>query len=109
LRLIDFDESGFYLSDCGSNYGRGYSCIRVRTPAYYTRRQRKVNMLTAIDPGNSNLPPDVDASLHRPRRWWRATHENYDQYNCGAFCNEVCTGIETNHVAGGYANDRCFM
>ena len=34
---------GFYLSDCSSNYGRGYSsCMRVRIPAHYKRTQRKV-------------------------------------------------------------------
>jgi len=93
-KLINFDESGFYLSNCGSNYGRGCSCIRVRVPAHYTRRQRKVNVFAAIEPGNRNLPPDVDGPLHRSRRWFRVTYENYDQYNFGAFCNEVCTDIK---------------
>ena len=108
-RLIDIDETGFYLSDCGSNYGRGYSCCRVRVPAHYTRKEAKLNVLAGIEAGNPNLPPHVDGSVERPRRWYKVTYENCDMFSFGAFCDEICTDIETDPVPGGYDDERVFM
>jgi len=108
-KMIDFDETGFYLSDCGSRYGRSYSCLRVRVPAHYTRSQRKVNVLAGVEAGNPNLPANMDGSIQRPRRWVKVTFENCNQFNFGTFCNEVCSDIEQNPVPGGYDNERVFM
>ena len=101
-RLIDFDETGFYLSDRGGNYGRGYSCIRVRVPSHYTRAQRKVNVLCGVEAGNPKF-----------HLTWMGHYNNHgdgcDQYNFGAFCNEVCSDIEQNPIPGGYDNSKVFM
>ena len=36
-RLIDIDETGFYLKSCSPNYGRGLICQRVRNPSHYIK------------------------------------------------------------------------
>ena len=108
-QLIDIDETGFYLSSCGSNYGRGYSCVRVRVPAHYFRREMKIDVLVGIEAGNPNLPAHVDGSVQRPRRWYKITYENCDMFTFGDFCDEICTDIETDPVPGGYDNEKVFM
>ena len=35
-RLIDVNETGFYLNSIGPSYGRGHTACRIRTPAHYT-------------------------------------------------------------------------
>ena len=37
------------------------------------------------------------------------TYENCDQFVFGSFCDEVCTDIEANPVAGGYDDEQCFL
>ena len=108
-QLIDIDGIGFYLSSCGSNYGRGYSCVRVRVPAHYTRREQKINVLAGIEAGNPNLPPNVDGSIERPRWWFRVTYQNCDMFTFADFCNEICINLEEDPVPGGYDDERVFM
>ena len=52
MSLIVIDETGFYFSSCGSNYGRGFSCVSVRFLADYTRREVKINVFAGIEAGN---------------------------------------------------------
>lgn len=44
-RLIDIDETGFYLKSCSSNYGRGLICERFRNPSHYIRNALRVNVI----------------------------------------------------------------
>ena len=108
-RLIDVDETGFYLRDLGSNYGRGAICQRVRVPRHYTRSDPKVNVILAIEPGDPNLPAHVDGSIQKPRRWLKITTENVDQFVFGDFCDSIFTDLENNPVDGGGDNDRGIM
>ena len=75
--------------------------MRVRIPAHYKRTQRKVNVLAGIEAGNPNLPPHVDGSVQRPRRWVKVSYENCDQILFGDFCGEICHDLETNPAPGG--------
>jgi hypothetical protein len=108
-QLIDIDETGFYLSDCCSNYGRSFSCIRVRVPAHYTRKQTKVNIIAGVEAGNPNIPAHLDGSVERPRRWYKITYENCNQLIFGDFCNELCHDIEQNPLPGGYDDERVLL
>jgi len=53
FQLININESRFYLKKCVLNYGRGHSSCRVRIPTYYKRKESKINLMMAIEPGNS--------------------------------------------------------
>ena len=107
--LIDIDETGFYLSKLGSNYGRAVGCLRVRVPRHYTRNDQKLNVIIAVEPGDPNLPANVDGSVQNPRRWLMITVENVDQFVFGEFMEMLCTDLETNGTQNGLDMDRIFM
>ena len=65
--FIDIDETGFYLKSCVKNYSRSHKTIRARYPSRYTRKEPKVNLIMAVESGNTSLPPHVLGSAHRPR------------------------------------------
>ena len=109
FRLIDIEEMGFYLNNCSSNYGRGYSAVRVRVPAHYTRVYLKVNVLLAVEAGNLNLPENSGGSVQCPRCWLRNTFHNYDQMEFSSFCDETCTSLENEPVNGSYDDERVLM
>jgi hypothetical protein len=69
----------------------------------------KVNVIAGIEAGNPNLPPGVEGSLQRPRRWIKITYENCDQFIFGQFCEEVCHDLEANPAPGGVDNERILM
>ena len=46
--LIDIDETGFYLKNLTTKYGRSHTTCRVRTTSHYARAQQKLNVIVAI-------------------------------------------------------------
>ena len=105
-RLIDIDETGFYLKKCSSNYGRGHRTCRVRTPSHYRRNELKINVILAVESGNPNIPNNLDGSVARPRKWLRLTIDNVDQFIFGGFINEILSNIERYPVPGGMTTKR---
>ena len=67
-RAIDIDETGFFLTKCSSNYGRGHKTCRVRCPSHYRRNDSKVNVILAVEAGNPNIPNHLDGSVARPQK-----------------------------------------
>ena len=64
--------------------------------------ESKINLILAVESGNPNIPPHLDGSLARPRKWFRLTTENVDQYIFGGFVNKMLENIENHPVPGGY-------
>lgn len=108
-RLIDIDETGFYLKSCSSKHGRGHSSCRVRYPGHYTRKEKKVNVVLGIEPGDAELPPNIDGSIQNPRRWILVTQDNCDQYNFGDFIDAMLTNLETSPSPSHLDDQRCLM
>ena len=109
FRLIDVDETGFYLKTINTKYGRAHTTNRVRHPAHYTRSEPKVNVILGVEPGNPLLPPNVDGSIQRPRRWISVTQINCDQFVFGDFIDTMLIDIEQHPVPEGYDNERCII
>ena len=107
--LIDIDETGFYLKDINTKYGRSHTTCRVRTTANYTRSQQRLNVIVAIKAGNAAIANDVSGSINRPRRWVFITKDNVNQFIFGDFVNTVLTDIEEHQVPGGHDNSRCIL
>ena len=78
-RLINIDETRFYLKSCSSKYGRGHSSYRIRYPGHYTWKEKKVNVILAIEPRDEELPPNINGSIQNPQRWIMVTQDNCDQ------------------------------
>ena len=66
-------------------------------------------MIIAVEPGDPNLPANVDGSVQNPRRWLMITVENVDQFVFGEFMEMLCTDLETNGTQNGLDMDRIFM
>ena len=98
FRLIDVDETGFYLKSVNTKYGRAHTTTRVRQSAHYTQSEPKVNVILGVEPGNPLLPPNIDGSIQRPRRWIHVSQVNCDQFVFGDFVNTMLTDIEQNPV-----------
>ena len=109
FRLIDVDETGFFLKSVNTKYGRAHTTTRVRHPAHYTRSEPKVNVILGVEPGNPLLPPNGDGSIQRPRRWIHVSQVNCDQFVFGDFVNTMLTDIEQHPVPEGHDNHRCII
>ena len=107
-RLVDIDETRFYLKLFGTKYGRGHTSYRVRYPVYYKKNESKDNGIMSIEAGNGLVPQNVDGSVEQPRRWVYITQEPCDQFNFGGFCKNILTKIEKYPVAGSYDDDEKF-
>ena len=59
-------------------------------------------MILAVESGNANIPPHLDGSLQRPRKWLQMTIDNVDQFILGGVVNEILHNIEQHPVQGGY-------
>jgi len=106
---LDMDETGIYLKKLSRNYGRGHKSSRVRCPAHYRRNEQKLNLILCVESGNPNIPAHMDGSMERPRKWFRLTNENVDQFIFGGFVNQTLTDIETNPVIGNYDMTKCLL
>ena len=107
--LLDVDETGFYLKDICTKYGRSHTTCRVRYPSHYTRNATRLNVILAIEPGNFNIHPGSSGSVNLPRRWVYVTHDSIDQFNFGEFIDDILSDIENHPVPDGYDNSRCIL
>ena len=51
-RLIDMDETEFYLSHVKTRYARGHTTYRVRYPSHYTCVEPNINEIMAMEAGS---------------------------------------------------------
>jgi len=109
FKLINVDETGFYLKSVATKYGCSHTTTQVYHPAHYTRNEPKVNVILAVEPGDPLLPPDIDGSIQRPRRWIHVSQVNCDQFVFGDFIDTMLLNIELHHVPQDYDNERCFI
>lgn len=108
-RLIDIDECGFTLELIVPKYGRSYKSLRVRKPGQYTRG-KKLTVLCAVEPGDPALAANIDGSVDNPRRWLLVTEQaGTTAILFAAFCNTICTDIETNPAPGDVDSRRWLM
>ena len=107
-RKIDTDETGWDLSGCGSHYGRTPVGVRARTLGHYVKSPDRVNLFMGIEPGDPNLPANVDGSIENPRRWIYITRDSCNAQIFSSFLDQMCTDIET-HPAGPHDNHRVVM
>ena len=69
-RFIDVDEFSMSLTRCNRKRGYAMSFYRVRKSGHYVK-DTKLTVIIAVEPGDERLPPHLDGSLERPRRWIR--------------------------------------
>lgn len=99
-KLLDWDEFGISMERMATKYGHAHISIRIRKPGHYCR-STKLTVLFCIEPGDPRLPPHVDGSIQRPRRWIRVTRlGGTSAETFAAFTDLVCTSIETNRIPG---------
>ena len=108
-RLIDVDETGFYLSNVKTKYGRGHTTCRIRYPSHYTRSEPRINVIMAIEAGSQTVAPFVDGSIMFPRRWLFISQNNCDQYMFGDFINSILSSIENAPAPGDVDDERCIL
>jgi len=77
--FIDIAETGFYLKGLASKSGRAHTSFRIRHPSHYCHGEPNVNLMMGIEAGDPRLPPGVDGSTKRPRRWRHVSQVNCDQ------------------------------
>ena len=66
-------------------------------------------MILAVESGNANIPAHMDGSIQRPRKWFRLTVDNVDQFIFGGFINEVLTNIEQHPLPGNYDHHKILL
>ena len=97
---MDIDEAHFTLKSIESAYGRAAKPMRVRDVGHYRRGAKALNLLIAVEPGNPNIPLNMNGSVRYPRRWFRITKDNVDQVVFARFIDQICRSIEANPVDG---------
>ena len=99
-KLLDWDEFGVAMENMATKYGHSHTSIRIRKPGHYCRNT-KLTVLFAIEPGDPSLPPQMEGSIQKPRRWIRVTRlAGTSAETFASFADEVCTSIETNRIPG---------
>ena len=66
-------------------------------------------MIMTIEPGNPHIPNGQIGSLTNPRKWWKITVENTNQYIFAEYIDYVLSDIEDNPVPGGYDEQKYLM
>jgi transposase len=108
-KLIDTDECGISLEKTNKSIGHAHTTIRVRKPGHYTK-DTKWTVICGIEPGDPTLPPNVDGSIQRPRRWFKVSDiAGTNQVAFAEFCDYMLTDIETNPTPNGNDDDRLLM
>ena len=69
-RMIDVDEFGISLQKCNRTRGYAASFYRVRKAGHYVRNT-KLTVLFAFEPGDPQIPSNIDGSIERLRRWYQ--------------------------------------
>ena len=107
-RFIDVDEFGVCLNKCNRKRGYSVSFYRVRKPGHYARTA-KLTVLLGIEPGDPQVPPHIDGSVEKPRRWVRVLQNHGTTIEVFRdFIEEICTEIEVDglHLLGYDTDDR---
>ena len=102
------DEFGVCLNRCNRKWGYTVSFYRVRQPGNYARTE-KLTVLLGIKPGDPQVPPHIDGSVEKPRRWVRILQNHGTTIEVFRyFIEEICTEIEMDglHLLGYDTNDR---
>ena len=68
-----------------------------------------MDVILAIEPGDAELPPNIDGSIHNPRRWIVVMQDNCDQSNFGDFIDSMLSNLETSPVPSHLNNESCLM
>jgi hypothetical protein len=99
-RLKDWDEFAMAMELMTTKYGHAYMSIRIQKPGHYSR-DVKLTVLFCIEPGDPRLPPHMDGSVQRPRRWIRVLRRSGTSAQTFAdFADYVCSSIEANRIPG---------
>jgi hypothetical protein len=106
--LIDVDECSVTLESVEDKYGRAHPTARVRKLGHYTRGVR-VNVLMAVEAGDPRLPPLVDGSTMKPRRWVSVTEDNCTAFVYADFIDSICRDLEVSPAPGDIDDYRIFM
>ena len=108
-RLIDVDETRFYLSIIKTKYGCGLTTCCNRYPSHYVCLEPKVNVTMDVEAGSCTVPPFNDGSIMFPCRWVFISQSNCNQYMFGDFIDSILASIENAPVPGDVDNERCFI
>jgi len=107
--LIDFDEMGIGLEQVQVSHGRSHSSLRVRKVGHYTK-DTKISVIMAVEPGDPRLPPHVDGSKERPRRWYLIRPvTGTTALDTRNFLNTILTNLENNPAPSGVDNHRVIL
>jgi len=106
--LLDMDECGMSVDKVNRRSGYAYSGVRVRKPGNYSR-DSNLTIMYCIEPGNPHVPPEVQGSIARPRRWCRVTTAgtNVDTFN--RFVSDIVESIDNNILPVVGVQNRTFM
>ena len=108
-RLTDTDEAKFTLSKCETKRGVSYTTNWCRDAGHYKKRVASVNLIMTVEPGNPHIPMGERGSITNPRKWWKISLENTNQFVFAEYIDEVLSDIEQNPVPGGYDRQRILM
>ena len=109
FKLTDTDEAKFSLVKIESKRGVSFSTQRLRDAGFYKKGASSVNLIMTVEPGNPMIPDHQIGSLMNPRKWWKITVENTNQYVFSEYVDYVLSDIENNPLPGGFDRLRYLM
>jgi hypothetical protein len=99
-RFIDIDECGIALEQTNKAYGHAHTTLRIRKPGHYCRNT-KLTIIMAVESGDPSLPPHMDGSIAKPRRWtWVRNMTGTSAYMFADYMEYVCSSIEESPIPG---------
>ena len=107
-RFIDVDEFGGCFNKCNRKRGYAASFYWMRKPGHYVRTA-KLTVLLGIEPGDPHVPPHIDGSVEKPRRWVRVLQNHGTTIEVFRdFIEEICSEVENDglHLLGYDTDDR---
>ena len=103
-KLININETSFYLKKISAKYGRSRITCRAHYNAHYIIGLMKINVILGVEAGSHTIPTNMDGIIYNLRRWVHVTTDNYDQFLFGNFVNILLLNIE-QHPAPHNIND----
>ena len=68
----------------------------MRKPGHYARTA-KLTVLLGIEPGDPQVPPHIDGSVEKPRRWCRVLQNHGTTIEVFQdFIEEICSEVEND-------------
>jgi len=108
-KIIDINETSFYLKKTTTKYGRSHISFHVRYPAQYTRGATKINFILVVEAGSHIIAVNMDGSVQNPRRWILVTIENCDQFVFSNFMNTLLLNIKRNPAPYNIDDERVIL